>query len=198
MQTLVVSVSSLVNSFIIWAMAKDPGRIMAGGVADVDERVSANTLYTPRAWVDRRHPLVVHGDRTAPCKHHETRASKRLYIVAKGIRRRFLRMPPKHSTLPTWLTWTYVAKHVAEGAFQAIGALFIYALAIWALLMGVFGASNSATVQKAVMMKTGGILGGGAGSTSDGLASAPGTQAGPSVGAGREENATPLQQQQAH
>lgn len=100
--------------------------------------------------------------------------------------------------MPTWLTWTYVAKHVAEGAFQAIGALFIYALAIWALLMGVFGASNSATVQKAVMMKTGGILGGGAGSTSDGLASAPGTQAGPSVGAGREENATPLQQQQAH
>ena len=103
-------------------------------------------------------------------------------------------MPPKHSTMPTWLTWTYVAKHIAEGAFQAIGALFIYALAIWALLMGVFGSSNSAVVQRAVVLKTGGILGGGAGSTSDGLASAPGTQ-GPSVGAGREENATPLQQQ---
>lgn len=48
----------------------------------------------------------------------------------------------------------FVIIRLIEGALQAVGALFVYALVIWALLAGL----ASQYIKDALLIKTGGVL----------------------------------------
>ena len=53
-----------------------------------------------------------------------------------------------------WMSWTFVADQLARGMLQAVGALLVYALAIWLIIANSdrFGYLKDALALKAPML----------------------------------------------